>query len=182
MKSLIKYYIAVCSLLLLCTGCSGNKIIKSQQDTPEFKNLSPKEQVEIVHSENLKIFLSGDAKTFADAFSTNYLDFFRSQNGKKADVDKTYFEKWFKTKNYEACKKMKFDELVDVAKKQVYSYDEIMKMNPNTVAVNNEVGFKYKEGDILIKFPRKNDSPMINGWNGVYRKENTSWKIVAGNF
>lgn len=144
--------------------------------------LSSKEQVRTVHLENLKTFLNEDADGIANAFSPNYKDMFRSINGKKADVSKSYFESWFESENFNACKKLKLDELVNVEEIKVYDYNEIMKMNPVAVGAKNEVGFEYKDGDILIKFSKKENSPMINGWNGVYRKENGYWKIIAGNF
>jgi len=169
-------------LCFVCVACSTKNANTTMQEAHSFKMLSSKEQVRTVHLENLKIFLNEDAEGIVNAFSPNYKDMFRSKDGNKADVSKTYFEDWFKSENYKACKKLKLDELVNVEDVKVYSYDEIMKMNHVAVGVKNVVGFEYKDGDILIKFPKKENSPMINGWNGVYRKENGYWKIIAGNF
>ena len=182
MNKVLKYILVIGLIVFVFTGCMKNSEIKSEQDSEKFKKLSPSEQVTIVHLENLKTFLNEDAKGIANAFSPNYKDMFRSKDGNKADVSKNYFEDWFKSENYKACKKLELDELVNVEDEKVYTYDEITQKNPVALGVKNVVGFENKDGDILIKFPKKENSPMINGWNGVYRKENGYWKIIAGNF
>ena len=182
MRIFCKNVFTLLMICILCSACSSNKTISFDQNNEKFKKLSTKEQVEIVHLENLKHYLNKDAKDVSYAFSENYLDFFRSQKEKKAEVNEKYFEELFKTDFFKACTKFKLEELVDINKKQVLSYDEITKMNPKFVGLNNLVGFKYEEGDILIKYPPKEGSPMMNGWNAVYRKENDLWKIIAGNF
>ena len=40
--------------------------------------------------------------------------------------------------------------------------------------------FEYKQGDIIINYPPKEESGLQEGFFAVYRKENNEWKIVAG--
>jgi len=111
------------------------------------------------------------------AFSPDYSNIFTGET--IHGINKEYFKEFFN--NDKVYKVDSISKLVDNKKKEVLNYDEIMK-SPEKYFVKNKAGFKYQQGDILVIFPPAKDSPLKNGWVGVYRKEQVEWKIVAGSF
>ena len=110
-------------------------------------------------------------------FSKGYVNILNGES--KQGMDKNYFNEFFK--NDKIYKADSITKIVDFKKREVLTYDEIMKF-PEQYFVNNKAGFKYQRGDMLVIFPPAEGSLLKNGWIGVYRKEANMWKIVAGSF
>jgi len=158
----------------------GEIEISGVEELPSnFESLPAKEEIENIHMRNLKYFIAGDAEGIASAYSSNYLDTGGGPEGTgEVQLDEAYFEDFFSSERFDELKGKPISELVDLDKKEVYSYEEIM--NSKYENLGSRVGFRYMKGDIVIIFPPKEGSPLFDGWSGVYRKENGVWKIIAG--
>jgi hypothetical protein len=111
------------------------------------------------------------------AFSINYVNIITGE--KKQGLSQQYFEEYYKDKNI--YKVDSISKLVDYKKIETLTYDEIMK-SPEKYFVKNKASFMYKQGDVLVIVHPVKDSPLNDGWIGVYRNENGKRKMVAGNF
>jgi hypothetical protein len=92
-------------------------------------------------------------------------------------MDAQYCGIYFQSSNYnEIFKGKKIEELIDVEKAEVDEYEKELNMAPEFA----RIGDLLKHKDVFVKYPGQNESPLKDGWSGLYRIENGVWKMVAG--
>ena len=155
----MKKILIILFLAILLTGC-----------------MSEKQKVESLHTDSINGVLEGNVQKASYSFSENYVDV--SDGGKKT-INAEYFNVIFQSEGYKTALQGKdVNELFDLSKREVYTYDELMNTNYKNFGDGTE--FKLQQGDIFVYYPMKDGSGINQGFLGIYRMENNKWKIVAG--
>ena len=169
-------------LILICisvflTGC----ISIENNIQPDLSGLTPEEQVEVIHKTNLQYILNEDAKAIAAAYSDNYRDLGGGPNGDGTTTINTvnYWSDVFSSNEFDKISDKSLDELVDLSQTEIYTYSDFGQYNSFFCEKTN-IDFNCADGDILIIFQPTDNSPLFDGWIGVYREISNEWKIVAG--
>jgi len=138
--------------------------------------------VEVIHKENLRYILDGNAKAIANAFSEDYMDMGGGLDGDGITNIHTvdFWKTKFSNDNFNDIRDKSIEELVDLNNIQIYTYPNIEEKYSHFVCANTRITFKCENGDIFIFFLPTEDSLLFDGWFGIYRKINSEWKIVAG--
>ncbi|MFT7616157.1 MAG: hypothetical protein ACI8Y7_000986 [Candidatus Woesearchaeota archaeon] len=148
----------------------------------DLSGLSPEEQVEFMHKQNLQYLLDGNEKAMANAYSENYRDMGGGPNGDGTTNIHTveYWKTVTSNDRFDEIRAKSIEELVDLSSIQISTYPNIENRNSGFICENSRITFSCEVGDIFIAFPPTEDSPLFDGWFGVYRQINNEWKIVAG--
>ncbi|MFH1722334.1 MAG: hypothetical protein ABH950_07005 [Candidatus Altiarchaeota archaeon] len=161
------------------TSIMKTSSISSTSTTILLPNLSPKEQVEQVHIQNLKYLLEGNAEMISAAYSPDYIDLGGGPQGTgKVQHSVENFERIFSSPGFEEIQGREVEELVELEGIEIYSYEEILDSEYKDAG--KIVGFQFQEGDYMVFLHGLEGSPLYDGWVGIYRLEEGGWKLIAG--
>jgi hypothetical protein len=153
-------------LLLIATGICA----RAQQ--------TDKATVDSIHTAHFMHFLAQDLTAFASLYDNAFIDLGGGPDGNgkvEHPVDTAKLHRFYKSTDYARLKDQSISAIFDLDRKIVWNYEEVIA---NKGAISR-FGFELKPGDIYIIYPPRKGQPLHDGWLGIYRKVNGSWKIVA---
>jgi len=127
----------------------------------------------------VRCIFEGKAKEFLQFYSKDYTDL---GGGKNADgsvdfeVWEAKLERFIASDHFKKVEGKPIEYSVDFENKEIFSYSEAVE----EFGGMEKFGFSLSEGDYFFRYPPTKDSPVFDGWVGVFRLEEGVWKVVAG--
>ncbi len=143
------------------------------------KNEETRALLEILSRNQINLLCNGEIDIYLDLYSKSYTDLGGGSNGDGTIDFKSWREKLYNfvlSDEFEALDGKSVKDLLDVRNQKILDYSEIIADR----GFINRFSFILREGDYMVSFPPKEGSILSDGWYAIFRFDDGSWKIIAG--
>ncbi|MFK7908630.1 MAG: hypothetical protein AB8B69_26100 [Chitinophagales bacterium] len=154
-------------------------IISSLSISAQEKTDSIKVVLDSLAQTQVRCLFEGKAKEFLEFYSKDYIDLGGGEQG-DGSVDfeawEAKLERFIASEHFKKVEGKPIEYSLDIENKDIFSYSEAVEL----FGEMEKFGFSLAEGDYFFRYPPAKDSPVFDGWIGIFRLKEGVWKVVAG--